>query len=95
MDKNDIYTIAALLKAIAHPIRLEILCCLRKGEHSVTELQRTIQTTDGNLSQHLSVLRNQGIISSRKEANFIYNKINDKHIVALMNSLQKIYCPTR
>nr|WP_320011609.1 metalloregulator ArsR/SmtB family transcription factor [uncultured Desulfobulbus sp.] len=94
MNKDEINTIATLLKAIAHPIRLEILCCLRKGEHSVTELQQAIQTTDGNLSQHLSVLRNQGVICSRKEANFIYNKISDERIVALMNNLQQIYCPT-
>lgn len=94
MEKDDISTIATLLKAMAHPIRLEILCRLREGELTVTDLQATVRTTDGNLSQHLAVLRNQGIITCRREANFIYNKISDDRIVALMNSLQTLFCPT-
>ncbi len=92
MDKHHIKTIAALLKAMAHPIRLEILCCLREGERSVADLQSTIRTTGGNLSQHLAILRNQGIISCRREANFLYNRISDERILALMNNLQAMYC---
>ncbi|MDD2462700.1 MAG: metalloregulator ArsR/SmtB family transcription factor [Desulfobulbus sp.] len=93
MEKKDINAIASLLKSMAHPIRLEILCCLRGGELTVADLQATVQTTDGNLSQHLAVLRNQGIITCRREANFIYNQINDNRVLTLMNSLQAIYCP--
>ena len=94
MNKNDISTIAALLKSMAHPIRLEILCRLREGECSVAELQASVRTTDGNLSQHLAVLRHQGIIACRREANFIYNRISDPRIMELMNSLQTLFCPT-
>lgn len=93
MNKESITTIAALLKSMAHPIRLEILCRLRQGECSVAELQASIQTTDGNLSQHLAVLRNQGIIACRREANFLYNRISDPRISELMHSLQALYCP--
>lgn len=93
MNKESITTIAALLKSMAHPIRLEILCRLRHGERSVTELQASIQTTDGNLSQHLAVLRNQGIITCRREANFLYNRISDPRISELMHCLQNLYCP--
>lgn len=92
MNKENIAIIAALLKSMAHPIRLEILCRLREGECSVAELQASIQTTDGNLSQHLAVLRNQGIIASRREANFLYNRISDPRIRELMHSLQSLYC---
>jgi len=92
MEKHDINTIATLLKSMAHPIRLEILCRLREGELSVADLQSTAQTTGGNLSQHLAILRNQGIITCRREANFLYNRISDERILALMNSLQAIYC---
>ena len=92
MNKKSITTIAALLKSMAHPIRLEILCRLRNGECTVTELQASIQATDGNLSQHLAVLRNQGIIACRREANFLYNRISDPRISELMHSLQALYC---
>lgn len=93
MNKESITTIAALLKSMAHPIRLEILCRLHEGECSVAELQASIQTTDGNLSQHLAVLRNQGIIACRREANFLFNRISDPRISELMHCLQKLYCP--
>ncbi|MGD9947400.1 MAG: ArsR/SmtB family transcription factor [Desulfobulbus sp.] len=94
MKKQDISTIAALLKSMAHPIRLEILCRLREGELTVADLQTTVQTSDGNLSQHLAILRNQGIITCRRQANYIYNRISDARTLALINSLQAIYCPT-
>ncbi len=93
MEKQDISTIATLLKSMAHPIRLEILCLLREGELTVADLQASVKTTDGNLSQHLAVLRNQGIVTSRREANYLYNKISDPRILALMKSLQALYCP--
>ncbi len=94
MNKEHINTIAALLKSMAHPIRLEILCRLREGECSVAELQASIQTTDGNLSQHLAVLRNQGLVTCRREANFLYNRISDPRITALMHNLQSLFCST-
>ena len=92
MNKHDINTIAALLKSMAHPIRLEILCRLQEGELTVADLQSAVGTTGGNLSQHLAILRNQGIVTCRREANFLYNRISDQRILALMNSLQTIYC---
>lgn len=93
MDKQDISVIASLLKSMAHPIRLEVLCRLREGESTVADLQVAVRTTAGNLSQHLAVLRNQGVITCRREANYIYNKISDPRILALINSIQTIYCP--
>ena len=92
MHKEEINNVSTLLKAMAHPIRLEILCRLQDGELSVGELQATVRTTDGNISQHLAILRNQGIIACRREANFIYNRISDPQVVALMASLQALFC---
>ena len=92
MRKQEINDTAALLKAMGHPIRLEILCRLQGGELSVGELQATVQTTNGNISQHLAILRNQGIIACRREANFIYNRISDPRVIALMASLQALFC---
>ncbi len=92
MQKEQINTMAGLLKSIAHPIRLQILCLLQDRELSVADLLAKIKTSNGNISQHLSVLRNQGIIGSRKDANFIYNRIIDQRVVELINAMERLFC---
>jgi ArsR family transcriptional regulator len=92
MHTAEIDNIAGLLKAMAHPIRLKILCLLREKEMSVGDLQATIQTTNGNISQHLTILRHQEIITCRKDANFIYNRIADPRVMQLMECLQTLFC---
>jgi ArsR family transcriptional regulator len=94
MHTTQIDDVAGLLKAMAHPIRLKILCLLRDEELSVCQLQANVQTTNGNISQHLSILRNHGIIACRKDANFIYNRIADPRISQLMENLQTLFCVT-
>lgn len=92
MQNSQIEDIARLLKSIAHPIRLKILCLLQDEELSVSDILLTIQTTNGNISQHLAILRNQGIIVSRKDANYIYNRIADPRVLNLMESMQELFC---
>ena len=92
MENAQIDDVARLLKSIAHPIRLKILCLLQDGELSVGDLLEVVGTTNGNLSQHLAILRHQGIIVSRKEANFIYNRIADERILSLMRGMQFLFC---
>jgi len=92
MLSTEIVDIAGLLKSMAHPIRLKILCLLREKELPVGDLQAKVQTTNGNISQHLAILRNQGIIACRKDANFIYNRIADPRVLLLMESLQTLFC---
>ena len=92
MENTQIDDVARLLKSIAHPIRLKILCLLQDGELSVGDLLTAVQTTNGNLSQHLAILRHQGIIVSHKEANFIYNRIADPRILSLMRGMQSLFC---
>lgn len=92
MIEENVESVSALLKSISHPIRLKILCLLRNRELTVGEIRETVQTTHGNVSQHLTILRNQGIVGTRKDANFIYNRIADKRVVQLMNTIQKLFC---
>ncbi len=84
--------LAKLLKSISHPIRLKILCLLLDGEQTVGQIRSVLKTSNANISQHLTILRNQGIISFRKDANFIYNHLNDKRIVKLIETLRQLYC---
>jgi ArsR family transcriptional regulator len=92
MKKEQIVDLATLLKSISHPFRLQILCLLQDHEMTVGEISKAIKTTDANISQHLSILRNQGIIGSRKEANFIYNRIIDDRVTRLIETMQGLFC---
>ena len=91
---NDVHIkdVAALLKTMSHPIRLKILCLLQEKEMAVGDIREEVKTTNANVSQHLSILRNQGIVSSRKDANFIYNKIEDKRVLDLMAKMRALFC---
>ena len=92
MLEEKVGAVSALLKSISHPSRLKILCLLQDQELSVGELQAVLKTTNANISQHLTKLRNQGIVKSRKDANFIYNRIADDRVVQLIDTLQDLYC---
>ena len=92
MKDEDVEKVAGLLKTMSHPIRLKILCLLLEHERTVGELREEVKTTNANVSQHLTILRNKNIISFRKEANFIYNKIADSRILQLMASMKELFC---
>ncbi len=92
MQDEQIKTTAALLKTMSHPIRLKILCLLQEEEMTVGAIREVVETTDANVSQHLSILRHQGMIAFRKEANFIYNRIADPRVSALIEQMRILYC---
>ena len=93
MIDEEIEIVSQLLKAMSHPIRLKILCLLQDRELTVGEIREQVKTTNANVSQHLGILRNQGIIDFRKDANFIFNFISDKRVVELIRKLYNLFCP--
>lgn len=93
MKDDQIDAMSKLLKSMSHPIRLKILCLLQDKELSVGEIRDKVETTNANVSQHLNILRNQGIIDYRKDANFIYNRITDKRILELIQKMRSLFCP--
>ncbi|MEN8258162.1 MAG: metalloregulator ArsR/SmtB family transcription factor [Thermodesulfobacteriota bacterium] len=92
MKDNQVESIAGMLKTMSHPIRLKILCLLQDKEMTVGDIREEVKTTNANVSQHLSILRNQGIIGYRKDANFIFNRINDTRVLELMQTMSRLYC---
>ncbi|MEB8431761.1 metalloregulator ArsR/SmtB family transcription factor [Cocleimonas sp. KMM 6892] len=74
------------LKAISHPLRLNILCVLGAGEVSVQDILKTVGTTQSNVSQHLCLLRDKGIVSSRKDANRVYYSIKDETVMKILGN---------
>ncbi len=89
---DQVDNLAVLLKSISHPIRLKILCLLQDKELTVSEIREEVETSGANISQHLNIMRNQDIIGSRKEANFIYNSITDQRIIELMKTMKQLFC---
>jgi ArsR family transcriptional regulator, virulence genes transcriptional regulator len=84
--------IAALLKTMAHPGRLMILCHLATAEQAVSDLERKCQICQSQVSQFLKRMQYEGIVESRKEGKFVVYKIKDQRILELINSLEKIFC---
>lgn len=93
MKDEQIDAMSKLLKSMSHPIRLKILCLLQDKELSVGDIRDQVETTNANVSQHLNILRSQGIIDYRKDANFIYNRITDRRIIDLIQTMRKLFCP--
>ena len=92
VEDKHVHEIAKLLKTMSHPIRLKILCLLQDKEMTVGDIHKEVQTTNANVSQHLSILRNQGIIAFRKDANFIYNRIAEDRVMELIKHMRDLFC---
>jgi DNA-binding transcriptional ArsR family regulator len=81
-----------LLKAVANRYRLMILCELLSGERSVTALQKGIGLSQSALSQHLARLREDDLVSTRREAQTIYYSIASNRVSKLIGLLYELYC---
>lgn len=92
-NENDINLASRALKAMGHPLRLKILCILASHkEASVQDLVDFVGTSQSNISQHLSILREKGVLDSRKVANKVYYHIVNDKIVNLMGSMKEAFC---
>jgi DNA-binding transcriptional ArsR family regulator len=84
---------ARLLKAMANPVRLRLLCILAESEMPVGELAERLNIRLQATSQQLAQLRLEGLIQTRKEAQRVYYRLASKDIERLLKTLRKIYCP--
>ncbi|MEM9305229.1 MAG: metalloregulator ArsR/SmtB family transcription factor [Pseudomonadota bacterium] len=84
---------ATLLKSLANENRLLILCVLAEGESSVGELNQRVDLSQSALSQHLAVLRHQGLVNTRREAQTIYYSLAPTDALRVVSLLHDIYCP--
>lgn len=84
--------VAALLKAMANPARLVILCEIIGGEKSVGELERAVGASQSSISQHLAVLRAQTVVSSHRVGQTILYSLASKEVEALMTTLHAAFC---
>lgn len=93
LDKEEhIETAARALKAIAHPLRLKILCVLGDQEACVQEIVDAVGTSQSNISQHLAILRDKEVLVKRKDANRVYYRIGDERVLQLIDMMRQVFC---
>jgi len=84
-----------LLSVLAHEDRLVLLCQLSLGEHSVGELEELIDLHQPSLSQHLGVLRREGLVETRRDGKKVYYQLKSKEALAIIESLYVQFCGRR
>ncbi len=83
-----------LLKIMSNENRLMILCFLGVNELSVSEINAQIPLSQSALSQHLAVLRNEGLVSTRRDSQTIYYSVAKGPSLKIIETLKTIYCPS-
>ena len=83
---------ARAIKAMAHPLRLKILCVLGNDEVSVQDIVDAVGTSQSNISQHLAILREKGVLKARKDANRVYYSVGDQRTLTLIGMMREVFC---
>jgi ArsR family transcriptional regulator, virulence genes transcriptional regulator len=86
---------ARLLRALSNENRLMLLCLLFEGERTVSELNESLPLSQSALSQHLAVLRDEGLVKTRRQAQSIYYGLASRPAQRVVETLHSIYCPER
>ncbi|MHB1590501.1 MAG: ArsR/SmtB family transcription factor [Sulfuricella sp.] len=93
IDKEEhIEQASRAMKAMSHPLRLKILCVLGEREISVQEIVENVGTSQSNISQHLAILRDKGVLRTRKDANRVYYRVGDPRTLKLISLMRDVFC---
>jgi DNA-binding transcriptional ArsR family regulator len=91
LEPSSIFRVKAdLLRALSHPLRLEIIQNLRNGEKSVSGLMNHFGAGQPNLSRHLFILKSAGILGSRRERKTVYYFVKGKSVFDMLLSITRI-----
>jgi ArsR family transcriptional regulator len=83
---------ARALKAISHPLRLKVLCVVGDQEICVQDIVDAVGTSQSNISQHLAILRDKGVLATRKDANRVYYRVADQRTLQMVVMMREIFC---
>lgn len=83
----------AALKVLANEDRLLLLCRLSQAEACVGDLEAALGIRQPTLSQQLGVLRNEGVVETRREGKNIYYRVSDPALLEILSLLYRLYCP--
>ena len=87
LSTETLHLVANRFRVLAEPLRLRILQLLREGEKNVTELTALVESTQPNVSKHLRVLQESGLIGRRQEGNTVYCFIADPSVFDLCDTV--------
>ena len=91
MSDQQLYELhASICQTLANPKRLEIIAHLRDGEKTVTELMEVMQISQANLSQHLGLMRQKGIVIARREGLNIYYRLSNPKIIQACDLMRQV-----
>ncbi len=91
MTDRQIYKLhASICHTLANPKRLEIIDKLRTRELSVTALAEALEISQANLSQHLALMRQRGIVTSRREGLNVFYKLNNPKIIQACDLMRQV-----
>lgn len=82
-----------MLKLLANEDRLLLLCQLTQGEQCVSELEERLGIRQPTLSQQLGVLREQGLVNTRRQGKHVYYTVADASVLEILQMLYRLYCP--
>ena len=82
-----------MLRVLANEDRLLLLCQLTQGEACVSELEELLEIRQPTLSQQLAILRNEEMVSTRRDGKKIFYKVSDPGAVSVLTTLYGLYCP--
>lgn len=85
LDEEKAIEIAEIMKALAHPVRLQIISILIESRQCVKNLGDIMNMPQPNISQHLAILKNKGIVSWKREGSIICYSIKDERVIKLYN----------
>lgn len=89
-NNNNAKRASRILECLSSPVRLLIICSLIDGQKNVGEFSSKIGTTKGNISQHLRILEDNGILESVKKGNKVFYSIKNRKIIKLIKEIKKI-----
>jgi ArsR family transcriptional regulator len=93
IDKDEhIEQASRAMKAMSHPLRLKILCILGDKEVSVQDIVESVGTSQSNISQHLAILRDKGVLRTRKDANRVFYRVGDTRTLKLLSMMRDVFC---
>jgi len=91
MSDRNLYKLhASICHTLANPKRLEIIDKLRVGELSVTALVEALEISQSNLSQHLSVMRQRGIVTTRREGLNVFYRLSNSKITQACDLMRQV-----
>jgi len=83
----------AALKVLGNEDRLLLLCQLSQGEMCVSDLEEALDIRQPTLSQQLGVLRNEGVVATRRDGKRIFYSVADAKVMRVLEVLYQLYCP--